>query len=196
MNSFKLLLLFLIISTSTTAQEIPNPEFTMRPYFITDGQLENFEKVKAQIDIKVKGMGYGGSETYLTAFNEESSIKFESNKIPKIIIKIEGDEDPEDYISILKSTKKKKLIKFNKKKKKEGRRRFKVASRAMGGKVRDVSNSEITFVIKKIKGNIYEIIIDTELETGEYAIIPIQQSNGNPLLSYNSTQKIYCFGIK
>jgi len=164
-----------------------NPEYASRPYYVEDNELISFEKVKAKIDIKVKALGYGGANTYLTAFGKDSNVKFKKGNIPKIIIKLEGNEEPEDYISILKSEK----SKSNK-----DRRRFKQASMALGGKARDVSENEIIFKLKKIKLSVYELEIDDNIDIGEYAIIPVIQSNGNSLMSYNSTQNIFCFTIE
>jgi len=163
------------------------PEYSVRPYHVNNNELLSFEKVKAKIDIKVKALGYGGSNTYLTAFGIESSTRFKKGEIPKILIKIEGSEEPEDYLTILKS---------EKSKRKKDRRRFKQASMALGGKTRDVSDNEINFTLKKLNNNIYELRIDENIEIGEYAVIPNIQSNGNSILSYNSTQKIYCFAIE
>lgn len=162
------------------------PEYSLRPYYVNNSELISFEKVKAKIDIKVKALGYGGSNTYLTAFGLNSNIRFKKGEIPKILIKIEGDDEPEDYLTILKS---------EKSKKKTDRRRFKQASMALGGKTRDVSDNEINFSLKKLGNNIYELKIDEDIEFGKYAVIPNIQSNGNSILSYNSTQKIYCFDI-
>jgi hypothetical protein len=176
-----------VINSKSTDDSQMEPEYSNRPYYLNDNELVSFEKVKAKIDIKVKAMGYGGANTYLTAFGVESSTKFTKGKIPKILIKIEGEDEPEDYISILKS---------EKRKRKKDRRRFKQASMALGGKARDVSENEIDFELKKVSKNIYELIIDETIDFGEYAIIPASNSNGNSLLSYNSSQKIYCFSIK
>jgi len=162
-----------------------NFEFSSRPYYLNDGELKNFEKVKAKFEVKVKGMGYGGTESYLTAFGEKSNVRFDKS-LPKILVKYEGNGDPEDLLTI---------VKAKKSKRKKDRRRFVQSSMAFGGKTRDTSKSEILYTIKKINENIYEIIIDSELVSGEYAIIPALNSGNNSLVNYNATSKIFCFGI-
>ncbi|PCH77719.1 MAG: hypothetical protein COB98_02670 [Flavobacteriaceae bacterium] len=157
------------------------PEYSSRPYFVKNGNLKSLEKVKAEITVKIKAFGYGGSSTYLIAFGRNSKISFEKDNIPKIIVKVESNEDPEDFFTVLKHMSKKS----------KDRRRFTLASRALMGKARDVSKNEVEFEIKKIKNNIYEIIFE-DLEYGEYAIIP--QIKGE--LSPGSVQRIYCFGIE
>jgi hypothetical protein len=47
----------------------------------------------------------------------------------------------------------------------------------------------------KIGDKIYEIILPNNLEQGEYAFMPITESSGNSLTSYNTKVKISCFGI-
>ena len=150
------------------------PEYSNRPYYVNNNELIRFEKVKAKIDYKTKAMGFGGSNTYFTSFGIESSTKFKKGKIPSILIKIEGMEDPEESIIILKS---------EKTKKNKDRRRFKQASMSLGGKSRDVSDNEISFKLKKVSHNIYKLEIDETIDLGEYAIIP------------ESSKYIYCFAI-
>ncbi len=184
-NKITLLLLMLLTSTNVFSQKIPNIEKEKRPYFLVDGELKKFEKVKATLDVKIKAMGYGGSESFLTAFDKKSPVRHNLGEMPKIIIKITGDEDPEDYISIIRQTKKRK----------RDRRRFKQSSRSLGGKSRDVSNSEVSFELRKIGKNIYEIEFDEELLPDEYAIITSKSMSTSLLSTSHSVQTIYCFGI-
>lgn len=184
----KILLIFtLLLFSNVYSQEIPNIEKEKRPYFLINGELKKFEKVKAKFDFKVKGLGYGGSETFLTAFEKTSPVRYKADELPRIIIKITGDEDPEDYINIFRQTRKKR---------KKDRRRFKQSSMALGGKARDVSDSVVSFELNKIGENVYEIEFDNDLTPDEYAIVPIKNMGGNSLNSYNSQQTIYCFGVE
>ena len=182
----KIFLLITLLCVKGFSQDLPEVEKEKRPYFLVEGELINFEKVKAKLDVKVKGLGYGGTDTFLTAFDKNSTVRYNANELPKIIIKITGDEDPEDYINIFRQT-------TNKRNK--DRRRFKQSSMALGGKTRDVSESEVPFELNKISENIYEIEFDEDLTPNEYAIIPIKNIGGNTLASYNSQQIIFCFGI-
>ena len=95
----------------SAAQEIPEPEFNARPYYLKDGELVNMERADARFDVKVKAFGYGGHDSFLTAFGSQSSVRFNKDALPRIFIKFDGNIDPEELISILKAeTKKRKKI--------------------------------------------------------------------------------------
>lgn len=179
-------LFFLLISSILIAQEanIPEPEFLNRPYYLEEGELKGFEKIDGVIDIKVKAMGYGGSDTFYTAFNSESTKRFTNNNFPRIFVKLESGIDPEEVITILKKDKKRK----------KNRRRFKIGSRKLFGKARNTNSNIISFDIIKIRNQVYEIIIDTELKPDEYAFAPMSKTNTD-LLSASTSVKMYCFGI-
>ena len=88
-------------SSILMAQSFPDPEFSSRPYILdVDKTLKNLERTDAQIETKVVGMGYGGFETYYTAFEPESDVRLSMNSLPKIIIKIEGNVYPSEIISL------------------------------------------------------------------------------------------------
>lgn len=178
-------LLFLFTSI-LNAQEvtIPEPEFLNRPYYLDNGELKGFEKVDGVVDVKIKAMGYGGSDTYYTAFNSESTKRFTIDGFPRVFIKLEPGIDPEEVITILRKEKKKK----------KNRRRFKIGSRKLSGKARNTNNNIISFNIKKIRNQVYEIIFDSVLESDEYAFAPMSKTNTD-LLSASTSVKMYCFGI-
>lgn len=161
------------------AQSFPDPEFSSRPYFIeNDSTLKTLEKTEAKYEIKIKSMGYGGSEVYYTAFKSRSEIRFSKVSLPKLVIKIESDIDPSDIVTLAKA------IVLN------DRRRFVQSSMALGGKTRDLSKYYVMLEFKKIQEEIYEIILPKNMEAGEYAFMPIIFDAGNIL-----KQKIYCFGV-
>jgi len=176
---FALVVLILGFGFILSAQSFPNPKFSLRPYIVeSDSVLKTFERADAHLDIKVKGLGYGGSETYYTAFKPNSDVRFSKNALPKIIIKIDGNIDPSDQISLSKAIVKK------------DRRRFLQASMALGGKSRDVSSYYVNLEFKIIRDGIYELILPSDIQTGEYAFMPPVYDGGNYFKS-----KIYCFGI-
>lgn len=175
-----------VLSQSLYAQDVPTPEKNKRPYFLINGELAKAEKVKADLDFKVKAMGYGGSEAYLTAYENKSKVRFSSKNIPKIIIKLEGDEDVEDYITILRQTSKKR---------KKDRRRFKQSSRTLMGKSRRTDDAQVSFELEKISANTYQIIFDNPLSPDEYAVVPVTESSEKSILSVGRKQTIFCFGI-
>ena len=85
----------LVTSVITSfSQSFPDPEFSSKPYILLeDNTLKNFERADAQMDFKIKAMGYGGSEIYITAFSPTSDVRFSKNAMPKIIVKILTNEN-------------------------------------------------------------------------------------------------------
>jgi hypothetical protein len=175
-------LVFLIISSSLLAQKFPDPEFSSRPYILqADFTLKNLERADAQIDMKVKGMGYGGVETYYTVFTPASDVRLSKSALPKFIIKIEGNLDPSELVALSLGTAKK------------SRRRFLQGSMGMTGKARDVSDAYLKLEFKKIRNDIYEIILPKDIQAGEYAFMPI--SSNSQVTPANTKVKLSCFGI-
>ncbi|WP_275316633.1 hypothetical protein [Tenacibaculum bernardetii] len=80
------------------------------------------------------------------------------------------------------------LFTITKAKEKRKKRQFLQNSVALGGNVRDTSENEILFKLKKLENNIYEIILEEKLEKGEYGIIPAL-NNGQVAMTYNYTFK-------
>ena len=164
---------------------IPDPEFSERPYYLTHNSLINLERADAVLDLKLKAGGYGGSEYYYTAFGEQSTVRFSQDSLPRFFIKLSDGTDPSEKIVITRSISKTK----------KNRRRFIQGSSAFGGKARDVSENHVSYTIRTIRPNIYEIIFDQGLLPGEYAIMPINSPNGSALDLASQTVKITCFGI-
>ena len=186
MKTKKLLLVitFMITGLILNAQSFPDPEFSSRPYILEDGKtLKSLERADAQLEWKIKGMGYGGSESYFTTFTPNSDVRFTKGTLPKLIIKVDGDVDPSEVITLSKGVVKKK------------KRKFIQGSMSMTGKARNVSESYIKLEFKKIRKGIYEIILPNDLEPGEYAFMPISSGGSNSVTSLNSKVKISCFGI-
>ncbi len=165
------------LEKSQNAEDL-NLEYSEKPYYINNGALNDFEKAKAEIVSKVEGFGLGGTKTFLTVLTGKGDVRFEKNEIPKIIVKFDGKEDPEDYFVIIKAMKYTDV------------RKFLLSSRSMSGGARKTDENEVSFEMKKIKDNIYEIVLD-ELTKGEYALIPQDDIEYNP----GASVKIYCFGV-
>ena len=182
----KLILIMTILVTLVTSsfsQSFPDPEFSLRPYFLLgDNTLKNFERADVLIDIKMKAMGYGGAEIYNTALSPKSDVRFSKDAIPKIIVKIGLNVDPADIISLSLGEVKK------------DRRRFLQSSMALGGKARDVSLYNVPLDFKKISEGIYEIVLPSNIQAGEYAFSSINDGSANPLVKTTKV-KISCFGI-
>lgn len=160
-------------------KKLPVPEYTLRPYWLTDkNTLEEVERVDAQIDVKVKGMGYGGAEYFYTAFSPKSLVGFSKNQLPILVFRTEGGVDPLEIISLVKGEVK------------SDRRRFIQGSMKMGGKARNVNSAFVDIRVEKLKDNIFQIILPDDIESGEYAFMPTTTS------STNTKVKIACFRIE
>lgn len=181
MKIINLLILFLI-SIYVHAQEIPDPEFTNRPYLLTaDNELKNLERADAQISAKAKALGYGGVETSYIVFSAKSEIRFNSANLPRIIIKIEGNVDPADLITMSKAVSK------------NNKRSFLQGGVGFVGRTKDVSSTYVKLEFKKIRNGVYEIILPTDITSGEFGILPV--TDPNSLAGSKSNIKITCFGI-
>jgi len=176
-------LIFLYSALTCLGQEIPIPDFTEKPYYLKNGELKNIERTNANIEGKVRGMGYGGVDIFFTAPGEMSNVRFDTNNLPMFIIRLEKNIDPEEVITLVKRDKKKK----------RKRRRFKFKSIKMGGRNRDVSDQEVGFSVKKIQDGVYGLTFENGLEQGEYAFLPI--INTHTTLILGRSVKISCFGV-
>ncbi len=156
----------------------PTPEFSFRPYYLSDETLKNLERADASIDVKVLAFGYGGSETFYTVFPSQSKCRFSAGNIAPIIVKLDDNSDPSEIFYLVKA-----------KEVKKDRRRFIMSKMSLGGKGADLSNNIVQLEFKKIKDNIYQILVPDNLQSGEYGFMPI---NPNKEVS---TIKITCFGI-
>jgi hypothetical protein len=161
-------------------QSIPNPEFSMRPYFIDqNGEIKNLERSSAQADYKV---GLGGTEIYYTVFPGNSSVRFMKGNIPKLVIKVEGNIDPSDVISLAQGEKKGK------------RRRFLQSSMKPMGKTRNISKQYVNAAFKRLDTSVYEILLPETLQAGEYAFIPVNSAGTlNPVAAPKIM--LICFGL-
>lgn len=181
-TSYSILILFLLCSF-IQQDSLPEPEFSSRPYYLKEGQLVNLERVDALYEVKILFLGYGGSEAYYTAFLPTSTVRFKKESLPRLFIKLEGKVDVSDNPILLYVGQMKK-----------DRRRFKVASQALGGKARDVTSAIITPTLKKIREGLYEIIFENGLLPGEYAFSPISPPDVGTL-SNTAKIKICCFTV-
>ena len=160
-------------------KESPVPEFSSRPYFYSDKTLKNLERADASIDVKVLGFGYGGTEIFYNVFPELSNCKFITGKIPPLIIKVENNGDPNEIVYLVKA-----------KEVQKDRRRFIISKSSFGGKVVNLSEYIIPLEFKKIKNDIYQILVPDNLQSGEYGFMPIKTNKEATSI------KITCFGVE
>ena len=175
-------MLFLLTSTmELRAQDIPEPDFSQKPYYLKDGKLSEFEKTDASLERKVKGMGYGGVEFFYSVEGIRSNSRFTPTSFPKIIIKTEDNGDPTDAILVCVGETKK------------DSRRFKSFKMGTFGGTKGISDNRIKLTVKKLRDKIFEITIDQTLPAGEYAILPY--SKDATAMAITAGVKVSCFGI-
>jgi hypothetical protein len=183
MKKYLVLLIALGIHFSVYSQEIPMPDFAKRPFIVgAENTLVDFERLVAVVDIKIKGMGYGGSEIFYTVTPSRSQVRFPLSNMPKFVIKTESNQDPSEVVYLSK------VFESNSK-----RRRFLATKMSMLGKSKEVDNQFIQIDFKKLGENFYQIIIVDPIGNGEYAFIPFDTGVG----SKNMMGKVFvnCFGI-
>lgn len=173
----------ILCNSSTVAQTIIEPEFPERPYFLSaDSTLKNLERADAQLIYKQKAMGLGGTNIYYEISSPKSEMRFSKNELPRFFIKTEANIDLSESVLISKSVLKK------------GRRTFIQNSyAAYTAKSKDISDNYLKLEFKKIKDNVYEILLPQNIASGEYAFIPIIK--GSIFLEVGKTTKLSCFGI-
>ena len=172
-------LLLLTCVISYAQDSIPTLEFNIRPYYLQNGEPQNFEKVKGQVDTKAHGL-YGGASLYYMTFGAQSDVRFPADNVPRIVIKFDPAEtfgmklDPMETLSISKAVQ-------GKGKKDKERRLFEQVSVAHFGRTKDISENQVNFEVKKLSDVVYEIVFPDGLPAGEYAIM--------------ESINLYCFGI-
>lgn len=183
MNKCILTLLTILLTGSLNAQSVPDPEYSSRVYYLDeDGTLKDLERGRASVDIKVKGMGYGGSEIYFTVFNAASTKAFESDGMPRMFVELQGDVDPNEVVILGRAEIKR------------DRRRFLQADMALGGRARDTRDAYIPLDFTRIRGELYEVEFPEGIRPGSYAFMPIGESGEN--ISYGSKVYISCFDVR
>lgn len=178
---FLLIVLSLISFQSVLSQEIPDPEFSQKPFYFRDGKLLEFEKADATMEKKLKGMGYGGVEYFYSVDGSKSSVRFASPSNPIIIIKMEDNSDPVETFSLCVAEGKK------------SSRRFRAMKMGALGSVKSINDNKYKITSKKLRNQVFEITIEGTLSIGEFALIPYTSEATMKALS--TATKIFCFGI-
>lgn len=168
--------------TPNNSNNIPDPDYPNRPYYLDGNELIKLERAEANFALKKKGI-YRGVDQQVQVMKEESPIQFEKNKLPRFFIQInDEDVDPYDIIDLCKADNIG-----------AGRRNFTFSGKTYGGRVKDVTGKIMQLDFKKIRKGLYEIIIAQDLVQGEYAFLPLGNTE-NQLSSVNSV-KANCFGV-
>ncbi len=178
--------LFLFLQL-TAQQSLPVPEFknTINHVDTINKTLRNLEKATAEVDIKIKGLGYGGSESFFKVSGKESSIVLESGQAFFVVKLPDADTDPTTYVE---------LYKFESDK---DRRRVKIGSRKLLGKTRNVEIPNVNLSFSKISAGCYLITVAQILKKGNYGFVidPASITSGVTLGSKHSAT-VFAFDIK
>jgi hypothetical protein len=187
MKQLYAILLVITMSPLLFAQaEVPEPEFSERPYYLKDGQLHNLERTDATFEVKLKGMGIGGANYFYTVFSPHSSVRFKQGDIPRLFMRLESNQDPQESIVILKQDN-------------AGHRKYRKfyqGGAKAGGKSRDASKGQQSFTVEKVRDGLYEIILPASIPSGEYAILPAVIPNTGAFGTQASSIKVSCFAIE
>ncbi|HEV8514764.1 MAG TPA: hypothetical protein VGQ59_15880 [Cyclobacteriaceae bacterium] len=171
-----IILATLAFAINVKAQDIPKPEFTRKPYILEGGTLKDFEAVTPTVDGKVKGLGYGGYESFYVAPGISSPVKFSTAAGSKIVVLMDDNTDPSELFVLMKVSEVKKES-----------RRF-LALKTGFNSSSKMKDSKITLSAKKIQERYYELVPQTLiLLPGEYAIM----GTG---IAASPTSKLFCFG--
>lgn len=163
------------------SNNIPDPDFSLRPYYLDGDKLVRLERTEGIFVLKQKGF-YRGTDRFVNAMKPESEIQFKKGNLPRFFIKLDNENaDPYDIINLCTADVKR------------DRRVFVFRSQKMSGKVKDVTDKFINLEFKKIRPGVYEILIDEDLDVGEYGFMPILTESQQS--SFINSVKINCFGI-
>jgi|GEM_PF-1084108 len=188
-NFTKLFALAVLFFSANTllAQDVPEPEFNSRLYYLdSTSTLVSFERTDAPFETKIKALGFGGGDGYLTLPRPKSKVRFHANSIPKIVIKTSDGEDPADIIKIVP------ISNISDK----GERILKVVQVGYGTVFTGhskVNHDFLEIAFKKIRPQLYQLVFDN-IQPGEYAVYPNEITNDKPKKGI-STYKIYSFGV-
>lgn len=120
---------------------------------------------------KVKSLGFRGNEGYIVCKGIKSSVRFVGTSIPRIIIKVYDNIDPNDVLLLSAAEIRK------------GNRNFLVMKK---GDRTSSNDLKLNFV--RLRKNLYQVILPAGLAAGEYAVIGAAESVQGKL-------KLPCFGI-
>lgn len=156
--------------------DIPKPDAYNIPYYIKGDKLADMERAATSLDIDKNGY-----ITFVTS-KMESPCQLKEKNLPQMVIRIKGNENPSELFTLLsiESTKSTRIIPTGKK---------------LGGTPKNISNSIIKIDFRKIKNELYEIILPPNLPVGEYAFLPTNESN-NLNLSNPVSFEVSFFGVE
>jgi hypothetical protein len=171
------LLLFCVLMYS---QDYPKPDFKNQPMLYSEGNLSPLEKQVAESKVKVKGLGYGGSEMRISVPGGQSPVRVSKN--PTFIIWVDEGVDPESLIVLSKTE-------FNKKKRSVPMAKYSAfagygaTGKSMSGKY------HVDYDIKKVQEGVFAITVSSELDPEmEYVFYNAEKTDSQQIT-------VYLFGV-
>lgn len=168
-----------IVNAQTSKPPVPDILNDIRYYQPSTNYLKPLEKTTARYVTKSKALGYGGMTISFVLDGKESTIRLSSaDRMTFIVALGDGMGDPTGWFTLYKATVKK------------GKRSGKFGDyKVFGGS--STNKEVISYSVKKLGNQVYEIIPDTKLDKGEYFF-----ANKGSLSKYgNTAADVFAFGI-
>lgn len=172
---------FWTIIANAQTSKIPVPEVLndINYYQPSGNTLKPLEKTTAKYVTKSKALGYGGVTINFVLDGDKSPIRFVSiDRTSFVVAMADGTGDPTGWFTLYKATVKK------------GKRSGNFGDYKVFGKS-STSKEVISYSVKSHGNQVYEIIPDAKLETGEYFF-----ANKGSLSKYgNTAADVFAFGV-
>ena len=181
-----LLGLFLVCVAFGQNGDIPDPEFSMRPYIRDNGgKLKDLDRTDVMQEIRVKNFAGAsdkeGTNTTCLAPGLTSTVRFKKGNIPPMFIKVKKDLEATDVICVVKAEIKKDI------------RRFHATSATAGGVLYNEQKDTIKPMFRKLAPGVFQVDFPANFGPGEYAFVSIIVDAD--ATNYSSKTKISCFGV-
>lgn len=179
----KAILSFFLINCSlfAIAQDFLKPEFKNQPMILSDGELSKLEVQTAEVKMKVKGLGYGGTQQEISVKGGKSPVV--ASQEPTFVIWVDEGIDPQSLVVLTKTVHNSKTRNIP---------MLKISALAgFGARGKSMSDTyHVNFEIEKVGDGVYKITPSGPLETGmEYAFY-------NPENTQAQQLKIFLFGVR
>lgn len=170
------------LSIAAIAQDLP--KFSNQPMLLEDGKLKDLEKQMSEVKMKAKGMGYGGTSSYMSILGRSSTVV--TGITPEFVVKMkEVDVDPSTIFILAKcEVKSNRQIPYM--------RTSAFAGYGAGGKSVNKDHVQLKFEEYGTEPGAYKITTVGQLESGgEYGMYIATTG-----ATAGSTTPIYCFRVK
>lgn len=176
MKNLILNLSLLLFGVLIYAQDYPKPDFKNQPMLYSDGNLIPLEKQVAEPKIKIKALGYGGSQAQISVPGGHSPVRVSTS--PTFLIWVDEGIDPESLIVLSKTE-------FNNKKRSVPMAKYS-AFAAYGATGKSMSGKyHVAYEIIKVQEGVYKITVPTKLDSEmEFVFYNAEKTNAQQLTVY------------